>query len=714
MPKRVKIIYNPKHSVAKNAKANGVNEDAIRNYIKSRGIDRNYERKVNIVNSIRDYLKKNPKATKEEVAKKTKHSPKTIRKYWEIAKGKGDVQAKIGKTKKPKLTLRELNNFYATHPSATRDILREEAFGYEILEPFCGSGSMAKVIQSLGHVVKAYDIVDRGFGEIEDFFNLNPEKGRYDIISNPPYDDRLNEIILKSISLCKKKVALLLPFRYLSGQTRYKEVYAKNPPARVYVYIQRIAIAKSADFEKYDAGANMETYAWFVWEKGHKGGTELKWISNDASPVFPERYFDEVKILGDVVFHPNEQQQYHLKKSIQFHSKALPENQVMSNHYNCIITFRGVEYYGLEQLFHALQYADSPDILRRIFRSKNATDAKSCCKEMHHLKDWDANEKQFRNIALCHLFKYLSYKPYRDRVRETYPIDLVECPSSSDNFFACIQNLDDNIYYGCNVSGRTTMLVRNMMKELEDAAIDAETVKLGRILTPYEKEAIITKVCEEKRFNMELDADTVKDSNRILDFIEKEGISKTREKHPATPEPFHYDDNLCLIADFDETLFDTSADAKYRKTDGAKDWNKIYSCIPKYRLYEGWKEVFAWLKEHNIKFGVISSAKSELIKKTFEEFGIECDCIIGYRQLYEKPNPVLVNFAIQKLHVRPENIISVGDDTTDERMSRGAGLRFLGALWDSQHKAELENACTTISNPIEIIDYFKKLMEGTF
>lgn len=709
-----KIIYNPKHTIKKNAKDNGVTEDAIWHYIKANGIDRNYERKVNIVNSIRDYLKKNPKATKEEVAKKTKHSPKTVRKYWEIAKGKGDVKAKIGRKKTPKITLRELNNFYATHPSATRDILREERFAFEVLEPFCGSGSMAKVIQAQGYTVKAYDIVDRGFGEVEDFFNLHPEKGRYDVISNPPYDDRLNEIILKSISLCKKKVALLLPFRYLSGQTRHKEVYAKNPPARVYVYIQRIAIAKSADFEKYDAGANMETYAWYVWEKGHKGGTELKWISNDTSPVFPERYFDEVKILGDVIFHPNEQQQYHLKKSIQFHSKALPENQVMSNHYNCIITFRGVEFYGLEQMYHALQYADSPDILRRIFRCKNAAEAKSCCKDLYDMRDWDAHEKQFRNIALCHLFKYLSYKPYRDRVRETYPLDLVECPNGSDDFFACIQNLDDNIYYGNNVSGRTTMLVRNMMKELEDAAIDAETRKLGRILTHEEKEAIILTVCEEKRFNMELDTDTVNDSNRILDFIEKEGVSKTRERHPETPEPFHYEDNLCLIADFDETLFDTSADAEYRRMGGAKDWNKIYSCIPKYRLYDGWREVFAWLKESNIKFGVISGAKAELIERTFKEFEIECDCIIGYRQFYEKPNPILVNFAIEKLHVRPENIISVGNSTTDDRMSRGAGVRFLGAVWDSVYKEELQKTCTIISNPIEIIDYFKKLKDGTF
>jgi len=713
MPRKSKIIYNPKHSIAKNAKDNGVTEDAIRYYIKSHGIDRNYERKVKTVNKIRDYLKKNPKATKEEVSKKTKLSVTTVRKYWEYAKGKKELPNN-GRNKTPKVTLREINNFYATHPSATRDIMREELFCHEILEPFCGSGSMAKVIQAQGHSVRAYDIIDRGYGEVEDFFNLSVERGRYDIISNPPYDERLNEIILKSISLCKHKVALLLPFRYLSGQSRHKEIYAKNPPARVYVYVERISIAKGAQFEKYDAGANMEIYAWYVWEKGYKGKTELKWIHNDTSVLLNEKSFDEVKILGDILFHPNEQQKYHLKDSIQFHSKALPENKVLSNHFDCIITFRGVEFYGLEQMYHALQFADSPDILRGLFRCNSTSASKSFCKEINDRRDWDAPEKQFRNIALCHLFKYLSYRPYRDRLRETYPADLVECPNGSDDFFACVQNLDDNYFYGCNVSGRTTMIVRNMMKELEDKAIHAEENKLGRELTLTEREDIIIKVCDKKRFEMEMDSDTIKDSQRIIDFIEKEGISRIRKKHPEMPEPIHYDENLCLIADFDETLFDTSADADCRKGTGAKNWDKIYACIPHYKLYEGWREVLAWLRRNNVKFGIITGAKSELVKRTLEHFGIECDCIIGYRQFYEKPNPILVNFAIDKLNVRPDNIISVGNSTTDERMSRGAGVRFLGAVWDSVYKDELENNCTTINCPIEIISYFKRLQDGTF
>ena len=71
-----------------------------------------------------------------------------------------------------------------------------------------------------------------------------------------------------------------MPLRYLSSRERY-EFYQQYPPIRVYCYINRINIAKSGRFDLYDeAGANMEIYAWFIWEKGYKGITELKWIEN--------------------------------------------------------------------------------------------------------------------------------------------------------------------------------------------------------------------------------------------------------------------------------------------------------------------------------------------------------------------------------------------------------------------------------------------------
>ena len=269
-------------SVAENAQRNGVKEETIRYYIKTRGIDREHERKVNIVNDIRKYLKQFPNATKEEVARKTKHGINTVRRYWEVAKGNEVLPSNLDRNKHPKIDVREYRDFYATHPSVTSDILKAETFSNEILEPFCGSGTMAEVIVQAGHKVAAYDIVDRGYGAVCDFLDLDVPEHQYDIITNPPYNDYLPQIINKCIRLAKTKVAILLPLKYLSGKARFHELFKEQPPSRVYVYRDRICIAKNADFEKYNDRANMEIYAWYVWDKGYQGETILRWMLNDG------------------------------------------------------------------------------------------------------------------------------------------------------------------------------------------------------------------------------------------------------------------------------------------------------------------------------------------------------------------------------------------------------------------------------------------------
>ena len=274
-----KIQYNPSLSVKDNAQKNGVTESAIRYYIKVNSLDRRFDRKQNLIEACRKILKKHPNTTKTELHRKTGYSLTTIRQYWGYIIDENELTY-FDSNKTNKRQLRQLNNFYATHPSATADILREEVFDKKILEPFCGVGSMSKVIELHGHEVASFDIVDRGYGAVADFFNTEFTKGEYDIITNPPYENIIS-LVLRCLEICKNKVALLMPLRYLSGSNRYNELYKKYPPVRVYVYQERICIAKNADFKKYSyAGANMEMYAWYIWERGHEGTTELRWISN--------------------------------------------------------------------------------------------------------------------------------------------------------------------------------------------------------------------------------------------------------------------------------------------------------------------------------------------------------------------------------------------------------------------------------------------------
>ena len=283
MPKKLPIHYkyNPALSVKENADKNGVSEAVIRNYIQRNLVDRRHERKQLIIDTCRKYLKNHSQATKTEMSEKLGYSLPTLRKYWEYIIGEEEL-IDFNHKKIKKFQLRQANDFYATHHSCTSDILREESFGNYILEPFCGTGTMSKVIEASGREVESYDIIDRGFGGVADFFELAVEEGKFDIITNPPYNNRLADIIARCVKICKQKVAILMPLRYLSSIARYNDIYKDNPPARVYVYQERICIAKNGDFEKYnDAGANLEIYAWYIWEKGFSGEPVLKWIHND-------------------------------------------------------------------------------------------------------------------------------------------------------------------------------------------------------------------------------------------------------------------------------------------------------------------------------------------------------------------------------------------------------------------------------------------------
>lgn len=284
MARQSKIHYNPNLSIEENAKRNGVTADGIRYHIQANAIDRRLENKIIIVENIRKCLSKSPDASIAQVTLQTGYDKNTVRKYWDIANGNVSVEILRSSGKKTTKKLRERNNFYATHPSCGTDILREETFNPNILEPFCGTGSLSEAIKSKGFSVESYDIVDRHYGKVGDFFQVDFPCGKYDIISNPPYSEDLAAIIKRCIHLCKNKVALLMPLRYLSGENRYTEIYQKYPPVRVYAYIERINIALNADFIKFkDPGANREMYAWFIWEKNYAGPSELRWIHNRLS-----------------------------------------------------------------------------------------------------------------------------------------------------------------------------------------------------------------------------------------------------------------------------------------------------------------------------------------------------------------------------------------------------------------------------------------------
>ena len=270
------IKYNPKLSIKKNAKLNECSESAIRKFIHKNSIDRRFDRKVALVMELRKLYTNGMSAY--SLALKAKKSINTINKYWEYITSEKEL-SDFDTEKEQKVKVPQPNEYYATHPSVTLDLLRVESFHHSILEPACGGGFISQPLIDNGYIVHSSDLIDRGFGNGGiDFLLYEFEKDKYDIVTNPPYTFFI-PFLLKAIEICRNKVAMLLPVTFLSCKQRCK-IYKSYPPHTVYIYTDRICIAKNGEFEKYDSTINPQMYAWFVWQKGFKENPTIKWITN--------------------------------------------------------------------------------------------------------------------------------------------------------------------------------------------------------------------------------------------------------------------------------------------------------------------------------------------------------------------------------------------------------------------------------------------------
>ena len=175
------------------------------------------------------------------------------------------------------------NDFYATDPKSTKALLDNVKFeGNSFLEPCCGQGHISKLIEEYypNAEVVSQDLVDRGYGKTGiDFLTYEFDRKFDNVITNPPFK-LAQDFIEKSLELLNDngKVAMFLKINYLSGKKRYKEIYSKFPPYRVYVFTGRMSCSKNNTPEGFKMGAM--DYVWMIWEKGKLAPTELRWIDN--------------------------------------------------------------------------------------------------------------------------------------------------------------------------------------------------------------------------------------------------------------------------------------------------------------------------------------------------------------------------------------------------------------------------------------------------
>jgi len=177
---------------------------------------------------------------------------------------------------------RETHDFYATSPEAIDLLKKKIDLPKQILEPACGSGCLSERLVELGHEVKSYDLIDRGYGEVQDFFKMTepPFEGDFAIVTNPPYKI-VTPWVLHCLELVPEGslVCLFLKTTFLESKGRYEKIFRNYPPHMVLQCIERVLCAKNGDFDYMRKhGGSAVSYAWFCWRKSDYNQTTLDWI----------------------------------------------------------------------------------------------------------------------------------------------------------------------------------------------------------------------------------------------------------------------------------------------------------------------------------------------------------------------------------------------------------------------------------------------------
>jgi hypothetical protein len=172
-------------------------------------------------------------------------------------------------------------DFFPTPAWATHALIESESFKGEVWESACGDGAMSRVLESCGHRVRSTDLYDRGYGEPGiDFIDTNYKCKN--IITNPPFNCA-EEFVKSGLKNSSKKFALLLRLAFLEGANRSRTIFSLAPPARVWVFSERITFYPKGAHRN---GSGTTAYAWFVWDKDASTAAELKWLK----PGFKARY----------------------------------------------------------------------------------------------------------------------------------------------------------------------------------------------------------------------------------------------------------------------------------------------------------------------------------------------------------------------------------------------------------------------------------------
>jgi pyrophosphatase PpaX len=122
------------------------------------------------------------------------------------------------------------------------------------------------------------------------------------------------------------------------------------------------------------------------------------------------------------------------------------------------------------------------------------------------------------------------------------------------------------------------------------------------------------------------------------------------------------------------------------------------------------------IRESGFKIGLVTGKIKYFTERHLKKAGFDLN-VFGVIASFEttqrhKPDPEPLLYAIDKLHVRPEETVYVGDAISDFECARNAGVRYVAVLTGSLERVELEKlgVKNIIESVIDLPDFLKEAL----
>ena len=133
--------------------------------------------------------------------------------------------------------------------------------------------------------------------------------------------------------------------------------------------------------------------------------------------------------------------------------------------------------------------------------------------------------------------------------------------------------------------------------------------------------------------------------------------------------------------------------------------------LPALEPFAGTRELLAHMRERGLKLAVASSAKREELGPLLEAAGAQ-DLIEEQKQTSSsdadssKPDPDIVQAALDRLGLPPEQVIMIGDTPFDVEAARRAGVGTIALRCGGWHDNDLGGALAVYGDPADLLAHY--------